>query len=72
MIFYTGTALNKDEMAFFEKYDHELQSWSLPVWWRQGDTLRFAHAVKFDIDKTRKVETAHPACQGISCLHTGS
>lgn len=53
MIFYTGSVFNKDELAFIEKFEADHEELSLPAWWRTGDTLRFAHTVKFDLEKTK-------------------
>ncbi len=40
-------------MAILQKFETDKASLKLPLWWRPGDTLRFAHTVKFDYDKTK-------------------
>lgn len=59
MVFYTGSVLNKDELSFFEKFDADPEDLALPVWWRPGDTLRFTHTVRFDLEKTKMVNSNH-------------
>ena len=56
MIFYTDKVpLSGAEMAFFEKISKDQAFPVLPQWWRSGDTLRFAHTVKLDVEKTKIV-----------------
>jgi len=56
MIFYADrVVMNGSEMAIMQKIEQERASLNLPVWWRNGDTLRFAHTVQFDLDKTKQV-----------------
>lgn len=55
MIFYTGSTLNKEEMGFLDSLQKESEHLELPSWWQMGDTLRFAHTVKFDPAKTKLV-----------------
>jgi len=56
MIFYTDKVpLSGPEMAFFEKISKDASFPKLPKWWRTGDTLRFAHTVKLDLEKTKIV-----------------
>ena len=53
MIFYAdkipGTGY---EMALIQKIEANREQLKLPVWWRNGDTLRFGHTVRLDYDKT--------------------
>lgn len=46
---------NGQEMALLQKFELERSSFNLPIWWRQGDTLRFAHTVKLDYDNTKQL-----------------
>lgn len=43
--------LKPQELAVIEK----LKDIEKPGWWREGDSLRFIHAHKFDTDLTRNV-----------------
>ena len=72
MIFYTGSTLNKDELSFFERFEKDQDSLDLPCWWRHGDTLRFAHTIKFDVEKTKLVTSSDRAHQRVSRLHPRS
>ena len=56
LIFYADkVALSMQEQAFFRKLEKDPSFPVLPKWWRQGDTLRFAHTVRLDIEKTKTV-----------------
>ena len=58
LLFYTDGSLSnfsKDENAFLKAFDREAKSLNLPLWWQQGDTLRFAHVEHFSIEKTKAV-----------------
>lgn len=73
MVFYTGSVLNKDEMKFMSDIEHDKGTGmegplELPEWWRPGDTLRFAHTVKFDLAKTKMVCFCYIAHQRVSYL----
>lgn len=56
MIFYTNAvAMSGQEMSLMKKLEDEKGSFNLPLWWNTGDTLRFAHTVKLDLEKTKIV-----------------
>lgn len=55
-IFYSDKVpMTGSELAFFKKVEEDSTFPNLPKWWRSGDTLRFAHTVKFDMNKTKQV-----------------
>ena len=54
MIFYADkVACTGQEMALLQKIEAEKTTLGLPKWWRVGDTLRFAHTVKYDFEKIK-------------------
>lgn len=56
MIYYADkVAMTGQEMALVQRLEQDKASLNLPVWWRTGDTLRFGHVVKLDINKTKQV-----------------
>lgn len=73
MIFYTDKVpLSGPEMAFFEKIAKDPSFPVLPKWWRTGDTLRFAHTVKLDIEKTKIVTSdLTPVDRRVLAFHRG-
>lgn len=53
--FYTNTIKPK-EMAFLEKMEGKYPKLKLPCWWRVGDTLRYAYANNFKLERTIEVQ----------------
>ena len=54
MVFYADkVSCTGQEMALLQKIEAEKTTLGLPIWWRVGDTLRFAHTVKYDFEKIK-------------------
>jgi len=58
LIFYSDRVpLAAHELAFIEKVNRDPNFPVLPKWWKMGDTLRYAHTVRLDLDKTKMLIT---------------
>ena len=54
LIFYLESLI-PPEVVLLEKIDKELDTLELPIWWRNGDTLRFAYVNNLCPELTIKV-----------------
>ena len=56
LVFYADKVpMSGSEMSFLKKSESETLFKHLPKWWKLGDTLRFAHLVRMDMEKTKQV-----------------
>lgn len=70
MIFYADKVPQTgNEMSLMQRIEQEKSSLNLPIWWRTGDTLRFAHTVQLDFEKTKHVVLPHSANCRVPCIY---